>query len=223
MKPNLQSLFWGITLAILLSCTPKHSADFTLASLFPLTTAQDTLRLELPDEGASDQYPGDTLSRSLFFKTLNTLLVPIEYLADSSSCTAIALQRFELNKQYDACLVQINQFWFKHQSILLFDKTQQKFSQRITVAEWYGGDGGQILTGSWLFDYDQDGNKDLVRRVIEHSSTPNKENGLDEKIVESAELLLWKKTNWLKVKTKDSLALLKKYPIHSAWTMTTDQ
>lgn len=216
MKPNFCSLFLGVTLAFLYSCTPKHSADFTLASQFPLTTMRDTLHLELSDDAVSAQL-GDTLAQALFFQTLDTLLQPIDYLADSSSCTAIALQRFELNQQYDACLVQINQFWFKHQSILLFDKAQQKFTQRTTVAEWYGGDGGQILTGSWLFDYDQDGDKDLVRRVIEHSSMPNEEGGIEEKMAESAELLLWQKNAWVKVPVKDSIDLVKRYPIHSAW------
>lgn len=216
MQSNLHCLFLGVTLAFLYSCTPKHSADFSLASQFPLVPLQDTLHLEFPDEDASAQL-GDTLAQALFFQTLDTLLLPIEYLADSSSCAAFALQRFELNDQYDACLVQINQFWFKHQSILLFDKTQQKFTQRITVAEWYGGDGGQLLTGSWLFDYDQDGDKDLIRRVIEHSSRPNEEGGLEEKIVESAELLLWEKNAWVKVEVKDETGLIQKYPIRSFW------
>lgn len=216
MKSNLHSLFLGTTLAFLYACTPKHSADFTLAAQFPLAPLQDTLHLEFPDEDTSAQL-SDTLAQTLFFQTLDTLLLPIEYLADSSSCTAFALQRFELNSQYDACLVQINQFWFKHQSVLLFDKTKQKFTQRITVAEWYGGDGGQILTGSWLFDYDQDGDKDLVRRVIEHRSMPNEEGGIEEKMAESAELLLWQKNAWVNVGVKDSLAFFQKYPIHSVW------
>lgn len=210
-------LLFLVSVAVLtLTCAHKRGPDSLLLHRFYLGGLTDTLHLELPDEDVTTRFV-DTLPRSLFFQTLDTLLRPIEYLADSSSCTALALQRFEWNSQYDACLVQINQFWFKHQSILLFDKNQQKFSQRITVAEWYGGDGGQILTGSWLFDYDQDGDKDLIRRVIEHSSTPNEDLGMEAKIVESAELLLWEKNAWIKVPVKDSMALVQKYPIRSVW------
>lgn len=216
MAKFFPSIFLVIAVAGWFACARTSTPDAVLAGSFPVAALSDTLHLEFPEESAAANL-GDTLPRTLFFQTLDTLLLPIEYLADSSSCTAIALQRFELNSQYDACLVQINQFWFKHQSILLFDKAKQKFIQRITVAEWYGGDGGQILTGSWLFDYNQDGNKDLVRRMIEHSSMLNEEGELDERITESVELLLWQKDGWVNTPVKDSTVLIQKYPIRSFW------
>lgn len=210
------SIFLVIAVAAWFAFARRNTPDALLAQSFRVTVLKDTLHLEFPDE-SDEANLGDTLPRSLFFRTLDTLLLPINYLADSSSCTALALQRFELNNQYDACLVQINQFWFKHQSILLFDKAKQKFTQRVTVAEWYGGDGGQVLTGSWLFDYNQDGSKDLVRRVIEHSSMPNEAGEVDERINESVELLLWQKAGWVATPVEDSAALIQKYPIRSFW------
>jgi len=65
---------------------------------------------------------------------------------------------------YDACLVEIAPFsWFKRQSLLIYGKRETPFSDQVTVvAEWYGDNGGQVLTGSWLVDHDGDQQKDLV-------------------------------------------------------------
>ena len=113
--------------------------------------------------------------------------------------------------------MHLTQNWFKHQSVLLFDKQTQRFTERFTVGEWYGGEGGQVLIGSWLFDYNGDGNNDLVRRTIEHSMTPTPEGEAEEKFFEFGELLLWNKNSWQKNTVNDSAVLVKNYPIRSAW------
>lgn len=206
-----------LLLGLFAACTrPTPSPDATLLSYFQTATLRDTSHLELPDE---DLVPisGDTIPNALFFKTLGPIMEPVNYVADSTESTVVALQRFSLNEHYDGCLVHITQNWFKHQSVLLFDKQTQRFTDRFTVGEWYGGDGGQILIGSWLFDYDGDGNKDLVRRSIEYSMTPNPDGEFEGKFFESGELLLWNKNSWQKNTVKDSAVLVKNYPIRSAW------
>jgi len=192
---------------------PTPSPDAAILSHFQTAKLSDTTHLELPDEAIS----GDTIPTSLFFRTLGPLMQPVDYIVDSTSSTVVALQRFSLNERYEGCLVHLTQNWFKHQSILLFDKQNQRFTDRFTVGEWYGGEGGQVLIGSWLFDYEGDGNKDLVRRSIEHSMTPTPEGEAEEKFFESAELLLWNKNSWVKSTVKDSAALARNYPIRSVW------
>ena len=210
-RPFVTTLF---ALGLFAACTrPTPSPDATLLNYFQPATLSDTTHLELPDEDIS----GDTIPTPLFFRTLGPLMQPVDYIVDSTSSTVVALQRFSLNERFDGCLVHLTQNWFKHQSLLVFDKQTQRFSDRVTVGEWYGGEGGQVLIGSWLFDYNGDGNKDLVRRSIEHSMTPTPEGEPEEKFFESAELLLWNKNTWQKNTVKDSAVLVKNYPIRSAW------
>ena len=66
----------------------------------------------------------------------------------------------------------MRQFWFHHHSLLLYHTVENKFIDRITLAEWYGGDGGQTLIGSWVFDFDGDGDKDILQREVQHSMEP---------------------------------------------------
>jgi hypothetical protein len=201
-------------LGLLAACNrPTPSPDAALLGYFQPATLSDTTHLELPDEDVA----GDTIPTALFFSTLGPLMQPVDYIVDSTSSTVVALQRFSLNERYDGCLVHLTQNWFKHQSVLLFDKQTQRFTDRFTVGEWYGGEGGQILIGSWLFDYNGDGSKDLVRRSIEHSMTPTPDGEAEEKFFESGELLLWQKDTWKKTTMKDSAVLVKNYPIRSVW------
>ena len=204
-----------LLLGLFAACT-RHtptSPDAAILSYFQTATLSDTTHLELQDEAIS----GDTIPTSLFFRTLGALMQPVDYIVDSTSSTVVALQRFSLNERYDGCLVHLTQNWFKHQSVLLFDKQTQRFTERFTVGEWYGGEGGQVLIGSWLFDYNGDGNNDLVRRTIEHSMTPTPEGEAEEKFFEFGELLLWNKNSWQKNTVNDSAVLVKNYPIRSAW------
>jgi hypothetical protein len=188
-----------------------------LLSYFPSGQLADTTHYEL-EADQPDTIGGDTISNALFFKELKPFLSDIDYLADSSSATVIGKRRVPLNAQYDACIVDIRQSWFKHLSLLVYDKRGHRFTQRVTLAEWYGGESGQILTGSWVFDYNGDGQKDLVQRVIEHSSVSNADNDeVTETFNESAELLLWQKDKFVTTPTKDSSALVKRFPIRSAW------
>ena len=204
-------------LGLFTACT-RHtpSPDATMLSYFQTATLSDTTHLELPDENLTP-ITGDTIPTALFFRTLSPLMQPVDYIVDSTSSVVVALQRFPLNERYDGCLVHLTQNWFKHQSVLLFDKQAQRFTDRITVGEWYGGESGQILIGSWLFDYNGDGNNDLVRRTIEHSTTISPNDEVEEKWAESAELLLWNKNSWVKTTIKDSATLVKNYPIRSVW------
>lgn len=204
-----------LVLGLFAACT-RHTPptpEAEVLAYFPNTTLSDTTHLELPDEATS----GDTIPTPLFFRTLGALMQPVDYVVDSTSSTVVALQRFSLNERFDGCLVHLTQNWFKHQSLLVFDKQTQRFSDRVTVGEWYGGEGGQVLIGSWLFDYNGDGNKDLIIRSIQHSMTPTPEGEPEEKFFESGELLLWNKNSWQKNTVKDSAVLVKNYPIRSVW------
>jgi hypothetical protein len=147
----------------------------------------DTLRFEISDDGVE----GDTIPNSLFFKKVDQqLLREIDYLADSAQATVLARGRFALAGTVEAYWVDIRQFWFQHQSLLLYDRGRGAFTGRITVAEWYGGEGGQVRIGSALYDHDGDGDLDLLRKNTQFSLVPEGEEMRETK-VESSEALIW--------------------------------
>ena len=106
--------------------------------------------------------------------------------------------------------------YYHHLSLFLFDKSKKAFTQRLTLAEWYGGESGQVLTGSWMFDYDKDGHYDIVRREIAHSSMLVGDD-VQEHFDESAALFLWKNDGFEAAPVADSAAMIKRYPIKSKW------
>lgn len=188
-----------------------------LLSFFQTAPVADTLRFEVAEDGANAPVSGDTIPNSLFFTALPAgWLAEIDYIADSSQALVLAKLRFPLDDSTDACLTDIRQFWFQHQSLLLYNKNRRAFTARVTVAEWYGGEGGQDLTGSWLTDYDGDGGKDLIRRLIQHSARPEGDT-VREDFYESAEVFLWKNGQFVEEPIRDTAAVVKRFPIRWMW------
>ncbi len=191
----------------------QDTAAKALPDYFRQITLPDTLRFEIAPEGAAVE--GDTIPNNLFFGQLEThLMNGIGYFG-SGGLTAIGKQRFLLTENIEAYQVEMHQGWYQNHSLFLFDKSQNFFSARETVAEFYGGDGGQILAGSWLVDYDKDGDKDLIRREIEHWLILNDEHTKDT-IAEHAVLLRWQDGKFV-LTPADTSELVSAYPIQSRW------
>ncbi len=208
-------------------------ALYSFAAIVLLAACQRPLRTQGPDIGPYFQplRPGDTLHveiegdsvagriipNALFFQTVPPAwLQEIDYLADSSQAVVYGGQYFSIDDSLTAYWVKLEQHWFQHHSLLLYNQRQQAFTDRITVAEWYGGDGGQVLTGSWLFDFDGDGQKDIIRREIQHTMLPGEEEPV-ERIEESATLLLWKNGHFVETPLPDTAAIIRRFPIRSFW------
>ena len=202
-------------LATLVACQSSQKVPpQDLRSYFTTQALGDTLHIEIDLKRPSKS---DTIPNRLFFTSIPAaLLQPIGYLADSTEATVLSRQHFRLNDQMSAYWVEIRQFWFQHHSLFLYDESKKAFTNRITVAEWYGGEGGQVLQGSWFFDFNGDGRKDILRREIEHSMIPNDGEPL-EQFFESASLLLWKNGRFEDTPIQDTAALIRQYPIQRVW------
>ncbi|MDZ4680128.1 MAG: hypothetical protein SH848_17405 [Saprospiraceae bacterium] len=214
------SLFLLCFLAFILllpSCQrPSLPKERALTDYFRLQVLTDTLLVEISEETEVPE-AGDTIPNALFFSVIPpTLLQEIDYLADSAGAVVLGRQHFPLESDVEAYWVEIRQFWFKHHSLLVYDKTHKIFTDRITIAEWYGGDGGQVLIGSWLFDVDGDEKTDILRRDIQHSLVPDGETIL-ERTEESAALLLWKNKQFTETPLPDTAAAVRRYPIRTLW------
>ncbi|MDX2134709.1 MAG: hypothetical protein SFV52_07980 [Saprospiraceae bacterium] len=220
--PRLLSIL-SVWLAVFLPAwsTCQHTDKLTpsdLLAYFRPVATPDTLIFEVLQQEALEAIAGDTIPNALFFTVLDaSLLSGIAHVADSAGALCLARQRFSLNTEVDACLVDIRYFWFQHQSLLLYDRRQEVFTDRVTVAEWYGGDGGQELTGSWLLDYNGDGQPDIIRRLIEHSLRMDEMGNAHETQQESAVLLLWQNGRFAEHPLPDASFLVKQFPIRSFW------
>lgn len=215
-KYRVQSICFCFTVFLILSnCrTPIPSPDSALLAYFQASPLGDTLHIEISNE---NPLAGDTIPNRLFFTSIPpALLAQIDYLADATQATVLSRKKFSLEGNISAYWVEIRQFWFQHHSLFLYDASKRLFTDRITIAEWYGGDGGQVLTGSWIFDYNGDGKKDIVRREIQHNMIPNDGEPV-EQIFESASLLLWKKDHFKDTPFQDTAALVRRFPIRSFW------
>jgi hypothetical protein len=192
---------------------PQSPKAQSIESYFKPMQAKDTLLFQV----VNDQWAtGDTMPNGLFFSQMETRIMNhVPYFDNSGELVVLAAGRFALQDSMEAYLVNMLQGWYRHQSLFVFDQKKQAFTDRITVADFYGGDGGQILTGSYLLDYDGDGDRDIVQREIEHWLDVSGDEPSD-KLAESATLLLWDGAGF-KTAAADSATLIKAFPIESMW------
>jgi hypothetical protein len=190
---------WGLS-----SCSPQTS-DF--AGLFKMQPLPDTLVFAIAD--TDTVINSDTIPNQLFFSQLPPeMYADIEYVADSSSSVTLARGSFELSPPYLLLWADARYAWFQHQSLLLYDTKARRITDRITVAELYGGESGQIVTGAWLLN-----GKQIVQRQASHSMR------FDEagEPVESTEqyVQLWKieQGRFIEQPVQDSAKWIRNFPM----------
>ena len=96
----------------------------------------------------------------------SAMLSEIDYAGDTASLKLTAHFRITLSTDFDLFLLGVEQFWYQFHYLLLYQRSEHVFTQMIPVSTFYGGDGGQVKTESWLFLQDD---IQLLTRQSEHS------------------------------------------------------
>ncbi|MEY3050433.1 MAG: hypothetical protein RLY31_218 [Bacteroidota bacterium] len=195
--------------------TEGHLDSGELSSYFQRIPVGDTLRFEVATDVLTEK--GSAIPKEVFFAQLpRDLLAGFDFLDSSAQPMIIARYCFPQDADLEACLVDIRQGWFQHQSFLLHDRSEWRFTGRQTLAEFLGGDGNQRLVGSWFLDFNGDGVKDIVQQEINHRILTDGPEPMDTVHVTSR-LLLWEKRGFREKRPPADRHLEKEFPVVSFW------
>ncbi len=211
LHPTL--LLFAIALMALAGCEPEapDSSSPGLLQYFADTTLTDTVHLAPdPSEGDSARKPG----LGLLYSTLDSgLLSRMDFYPDSAGTEAFTHWASPLGEQTKACLLETQQHWFVFKYLLLYDEEKKKFNALIPVAQWYGGEGGQIRTESWLFDWNNEKPPKLLTRFSEHSLRLTEEGEAQDLYEDSVNLRAWEDGQFRNISLPDSSRWIEQYPV----------
>ncbi|MBK8490857.1 MAG: hypothetical protein IPL49_08165 [Saprospirales bacterium] len=177
-------LFFGM------GCESQESSSSdtaTLISYFKPIEPGDTLFI-----GLEDGWDGDTIPPQFVWAELDSvLLTELSPDPDSAAMIFTANGSWMQDSTHQLCLMNVAQSWWKFRVLLVYDQDRKAFTRSESVALFYGGDGGQIATSSFLFDQDGDGDRDLVVRTRDRSLRMGEEGDVNEVIEESVYLRDW--------------------------------
>lgn len=192
--------------------TDKQAAtEKTLPDYFSEISAMDTVRFEVFPDG--DTSGTIRIPTSLFFRKMPTKLMnEILYFDNSEPLRVYGRGRFSISEGKKALWVDMRQNWYQHQSLFIYDQALDTILSRITLAAFYGGEGGQIINGSYWFDQDGDGDKDLVQREIEHWLDTRGAEPAD-RFTHTVGVFAWENGQFSPAAVADSAALIAAFPI----------
>ena len=158
---------------------------------------------------------GRTASADLWYQTLGAdLLDEVAFGLDTMDTEGYTYWKTLIDRNTELCLMGFHQFWYRNKSLLIYDIPSASFKGLIPVATFYGGDGGQILTGAWLYDINEDGFADLTIRESEHNLEPGEPEPVDI-YKDAVRQMLWDTADqaFKPLIEMDSSALIKKFPL----------
>lgn len=190
-----------------------HNAPPALLGYFTSMMPADTLHFFLDSDPLTEVREVPT---PILYEALDSaLFYQMGYLQDSAATQAQARGLFPLDAEHDAALLSLQEGWYAFQYLLIFDKTTNQFTHVTPVCEFYGGDGGQIRSESWLFFEDP---PKLLSRYSERWLQMGTEDDPDEvleKFHESVRLQEWLGLEWRKTPVVDSSRWIADFPV--AW------
>ncbi len=201
---------------MLLSCSTPPPKAPSFADSFVAMPAKDTVLFAVA-QGLGTEAPlpsADTLDTAVFYEQVpDSLRAMIEHMLASEEPVIVKLGRFPLDAQFDGLGIAIKDFWFLNQSILIYDKQLQRVTDLFPVAEYYGGDGGQVLRQSWWITA-ANGAQEWIVRDSGHSLILN-DNAEEPEDVYSDVVAryVWQNGSFVLQPVPDSTALIQQFPV----------
>ncbi|MDX1941069.1 MAG: hypothetical protein SFU99_10990 [Saprospiraceae bacterium] len=204
-----------VFLVLLIASGQASSQSFALSEYFQSMKISDTLFFSMTSPSGMKAKP---IPYSVFTTNVElTLQQNIDYMLDAEETKILGLTRFRLSDEYDAYLIGVTLFWYGNQSLLVVNKKHNYVTALIPVSNFYGGDGGQMLRNSWLFDFDGDGDKDILIRDSSHTLRVNEEGEGVDSYEEFVSLYIWEPTGFKPKEVKDSKALINRFKVNWDW------
>ncbi len=210
-------IFTSISLLLLLfSCSKGQRAmDSSFSLHFQPMNIGDTLFFSMT---SPEGLQADSISLTEFEMNVDSAQRNIiDYILDEELTNLVGLNRFPLSDEYEAYIIGATMSWYGNQSLLIVNKKYNYVTALIPVSQFYGGEGGQVLRNSWLFDYDGDGDKDLVIRDSAHALRVNEQGDEEETYDEYVSLYFWESKGFKPAAVNDSTALIQRFPVNWDW------
>jgi hypothetical protein len=135
---------------------------------------------------------------------------------DTGEAQFWAQQQFTFVDGWQAYLVQTEEFWFKKLNLLLFKPNGEKCAAVVTLAHFYGGDGGQTASESWLMR-DKTAPLLFIKNAEHRLNIPDGADTPVEHLHELGQFYQWKKRRFQPVPRPDVSQWLSKFPMHHQW------
>lgn len=198
------------TLLICTNCTRPSATQTPLAQCLsyfsPRPNVPDTLHCFL-----AEATEGTLLSDTLLKTVLDSTQFESLHFG-TGEARFLALSQFSFAKDLCAALLRTEESWFRKQTLLVFDLRQQKCLAVVELAHFYGGDGGQTASESWLFP--NVASPKLFVKTAEHGFVTQTD---DQYLREHGELLQWKVKNFHTIPNPDSVLFLRRFSMHRTW------
>lgn len=216
----MKNIVYLFLMFCIVGCNNKASENTTVEE----TSAQEYLLNAFPTvkmvEGPLHFYNieddiEESLGDSIVEKALSeSLLEKIGFQTGDTKYETI--MQYSLGDNYTACILNANESWYKQQSLLLYNNSKKVFEDVVSLSQFYGGDGGQIVIESWLYTegeeyflYQKESSHAMV--LVDTSSEP------EEFLSESSSLYKWKGNSFESIGMKDSVALAKRFELSWEW------
>lgn len=215
MKKNSFCLhyLWLFIVLVNSGCQSGEQSSEAPASLgyFTAMTPGDTLNFFL--DSAPMPAVQEVPVAVLYSDFDSVLFFQMGYMQDTAAMKALAHGLFPLDAEHDAALLELQEGWFAFKYLLLFDKAANRYTQVTPVCEFYGGDGGQIRSESWLFlGYPPQ----LLTRFSERylrMGTPEDPDEVQELFHETVQLKEWRGMDWQEAPVQDSIQWINDFPV----------
>lgn len=202
-------IWWLGCLNFVMACSPAEedaSPAQQFYAAFQEVLWEDTLYIGLD---SVPKLPKKEVSFQLFFAATDSAFrQKLIYEPDTLDGAIRTVWKIPLMEGYDLCLLELRQAWFQFRYGLVYDKSSRRFIQIEPLAYFYGGDGGQVFSESWLLNQ-----QTLISRETERSLQWTDKGEPEEIISRQVSGQIWSAPEFKTTTVSDSLYWMQRAPL----------